>query len=107
LNFEELLESLGIRHRFVTKESMNIYPNVPATWLPEWCKKGTHGDEQLARYPEDYKVRTRMGNWYSRLWITDEYRTSGVKISDAIKPSPVGTSVVMLWSARSNDILLL
>ena len=38
----------------------------------------------------------RMGKWYSKLWITDEYSTSGVKISEAIKPPPVGTSVVML-----------
>ena len=98
LNFEELLESLGIRHRFVTKESMDNYPNVPAMLLPEWCK---------VSFPKDGKVLTRMGKWYSRLWITDEYSTSGVKISDAIKPSPVGTSVVMLWSARSMDILLL
>jgi len=106
LNFEELLESLGIRHRFVTKDSKDNYPNVPATLLPEWCKKGTD-DFGLVYFPEDYKVRTRMGKWYSRLWITDEYSTSGVKMSEAIKPPLVGTSVVMLWSARSMDILLL
>jgi len=104
LNFEELLESLGIHHRFVIKESMDNYPNVPAMLLPEWCEKGTAG---LVYNPERHKVQTWMGKWYSKLWITDEYSTSGEKISDAIKPSPVGTSVVMLWSARSMDILLL
>jgi len=25
-----------------------------------------------------------MGKWYSKLWITDEYSTSGVKIFEAI-----------------------
>jgi len=72
--------------------------------LPEWCEKGTEDDE-LVYFPEDHKVRTKMGKWYSKLWITDEYSNSGVKISDAIKPPPVGTSVIMLWSARSMDIL--
>ena len=106
MNFEELLESLGIRHRFVIKESTDNYPNVPATLLPEWCNIGAC-NLSLAYWPKFYKVQTWMGKWYSKLWITDEYSTSGVKISEAIKPSPVGTSVVMLWSARSNDILLL
>jgi len=89
LNFEELLESLGIRYRFVIKESKENFPNVPATLLPKWCKRGI-GVNSLD------KVWTRMGKWYSKLWITNEYSTSGVKISDAIKPPPVGTSVVIL-----------
>ena len=87
MNFEELLESLDIRHRFVTKESKDNYPNVPATLLPEWCKKGRYDNcgrlNGLVYAPERHKVRTRMGKWYSKLWITDEYSTSGVKISDA------------------------
>jgi len=106
LNFEELLESLGIRHRFVIKESTDNYPNVPATLLPEWCKKGTD-DVGLIYFAKIHNVQTRMGKWYSRLWITDEYSISGVKVSEAIKPPPVSTSLVMLWSARSMDILLL
>ena len=74
---------------------MNNYPNVPATLLPKWCKKGTDNGN-LVYYPERHKIRRRMGKWYSKFWITDEYSTSGVKISDAIKPPLVGTSVVML-----------
>ena len=90
-----MLESLGIRHRFVIKESKGNYPNVPATLLPEWCKIGTD-DDSLVHDPKGKKVQTRLAKWYSKLWITDEYSTSGMKISDAIKTPPVGTSLVML-----------
>ena len=86
---------MGIRHRFVIKQSKKNYPNMPATLLPEWCKKGTD-DLSLVHRSKYHKVLTRMGKWYSRLWITDEYSTSGVRISDATKPRPVGTSAVML-----------
>ena len=68
---------------------------MPATLLPEWCKRGTD-DHKLVYSPKDHKLQTRMGRWYSKFWITDEYSTSGVKISDAMKPPPVGTSVVRL-----------
>jgi len=102
LNFEELLESLGIRHRFVIKESEENYPNVPATLLPEWCKIWAN-DYFLVHYPENHKIWTRMGKWYSKLWITDEYSTSGVKISDAIKQPPVGTSVVTFVSLHDSN----
>ena len=93
-----MLESLGIRHRFAVKPK-TCYPNVPATLLPEWCKKGV-SDKRLVKSPDKHKVRRRMGKLYSRFWITDEYRTSGVKISDAIEEPSVGTSVK--FSARSN-----
>jgi len=95
LNFEELLESLGIRYRFVIEKSEENFPNAPATLLPKWFKRAI-GVNRLVVTPDTHKVRTRMGKWYSKLWITDEYSTSGVKISDAIKPPPVGTAVVML-----------
>ena len=62
MNFEELLESLGIRHRFVTKESMDNYPNVPAMLLPEGCK---------VSFPKDGKVLTRISQWKSFLTWTD------------------------------------
>ena len=39
LSFEELLDSLDIRHRFVKNESDTSFPNVPVTLLPQWCKK--------------------------------------------------------------------
>ena len=102
LSFEELLESLGIRHRFVKKESTKSYPNAPMTLLPQWCKKKGVDEEILAADPDEYypgrlgKVRKWIAKQYSKLWITDDYSTSGVRISEAIKPPPVGTSVVML-----------
>ena len=102
LSYEELLESLGVRCRFVRKLKTH-YPNVPATLLPLWCKSGT-SDHDLV-YPDRddeqsklSKVRKKMAKWYSKLLFTDDYSTSGVKIYDAIKQPPVGTSVVMLSS---------
>ena len=94
LSFEELLESLGIRHRFTIRQSNGNYPNVPVTLLPQWCKGRTCDDDIV--YADDdegrsAKVRKCIARWYSKLWITDEYSTSGVKISEAIKPPPVGT----------------
>ena len=84
LDFEELLAFLDIRHRFVRKDSKENYPNVPRSLLPQWY-------DLFA----SYQVQTKLAKWYSTLWVMDEYSTSGVKIVDAIKPLPVGTSVVM------------
>ena len=107
LSFEELLESLGCRHRFAIK-SKECYPNVPATLLPQCCKRGSTDDILVdeAEIESDLgrpaKVRKWIAKWYSKLWITDEYSTSGVNISEAIKPPPVSTSVVMLRTQSSS-----
>jgi len=98
LSFEELLESLGIRHWFAIKPKTH-YPNMPVTLLPQWCKGGT-SDQDLVSYPDVYetgrlaKIRKWVAKWYAKLLVADEYSTSGVKITDAIKPPPVGTTSV-------------
>ena len=100
MSLEELLESLGIRHRFAIKPKA-CFPNVPVTLLPQWCKRGIR-DSDLARNYHRYdkgrlpKVQKWIAEWYSKLWITDEYSTSGVKISDAIKPPPVILMIFIL-----------
>ena len=76
------------------KQSKTHYPNVPVTLLPRWCKRGT-SDSLLVHNAEHAKVRKKMAKWYSKLWVTDEYKTSGESVSDAIKLPPVGTSIVM------------
>ena len=91
LSFEELLESLHLRHRFVIKQSKTFYPNVPATLLPQWCKRGAT-DKEFAEDAEFGKAQKRVAKWYSKLFITDEFSTSGRNISDAIKPQ------VLQWS---------
>ena len=85
LSFEELLESLHLRHRFVIKQSKTFYPNDPATLLPDLCVKFGTAPERVAK-------------WYSKLFITDEYSTSGRNISDAIKPQVLQHSYVMIKS---------
>ena len=88
-----------MRHWFAIK-SMTHYPNVPLTLLPQWCKGGA-SDYQLADNRDRYdkgrlpKFRRSIAKWYSKLWITDEYSTSGEKIADAIKPPSVGTAVIL------------
>lgn len=82
------------------------YPNLPVTLLPQCCKRCAK-DCNLVPSPVDqeqrpekqvlaWKIREWTANfrksiakWYVKLWITNEYRISGVKVSDAIKPPPV------------------
>ena len=93
LSFEELLESMGIRQQLVCKLKTR-YPNVPATLLPVWCRSGTSDRDLIYCDDEERKlskIQRKMAKWYSKLWFTDEYSTSGVKISDAIKSPPVSS----------------
>ena len=102
MSFEELFETLRIRRRLshlnlFKPETQKHYPNVPVTLLPQWCKGST--EDGCWVNPQNRKPRKRdrfrkwIAKWYSKLWVTDEYRTSGVKISDAIKPPPVSISI--------------
>ena len=92
---------MGI-HRQLVSMLKTHYPNVAATLLPLWCRSGTsdhdlvypHGTSDYILVYEESKlwsVRRKMAKWYSKLWFTDDYSTSGGKISDAIKSPPVSS----------------
>ena len=95
LSFEEILESLGIRHRFTIEKSNGNYPNCPVTLLPRWFNRGTSDFELVFPAEHEKGRRTKVRKWIARLYanllIREEYSTSGLSISDAIKPPPVGT----------------
>lgn len=102
MSFEELLDTLRIRNLIETNPKIwTHYPNLPITI--QRCAK----DCNLVTSPVDqeqgperqvlaWKIRKWTANfrkliakWYVKLWITNEYRISGVRVSDAIKPPPV------------------
>ena len=93
LTIEEMLEFMHLRHRFVIKESEELYPNAVETLLPNWLKASKTNDT-LARMPEDKykrpeKVRRWIGKQYAKWVISDDYSASGVNICDRIEKPQV------------------
>ena len=107
LTCEELLESrpvkklfsfLHIHHWYAIQKSRKLYPNIPETLLPQWCKRGGD-DEDLANSLTNGtsdKARRWVAKRYAKWWITDDYRTSGVNICDKINPPQVLSCYMMI-----------
>jgi len=101
LTCQELLESqpikklfdvLHIYHWHAIQMSATLYPNVPETLLPKWCKGGKN-DWELVSPSEGKKKSDRARSWiakrYAHWWISDDYSTSGVNICNKINPAQV------------------
>ena len=84
---------MHLRHRFVIKESEELYPNAVETLLPNWLK-GSKTNDTLARMPQDKykrpeKVRRWIGKRYAKWVISDDYSASGVNICGRIEKTQV------------------
>ena len=93
LTIEEMLEFMHLRHRFVIKESEELYPNAVETLLPNWLK-GSKDNKDWAEMPEDkYKRPEKVRRWiakrYAKWGISDDYSASGVKICNQIEKTQV------------------
>ena len=105
LTIEEMLEFMHLRHRFVIKESEELYPNAVETLLPNWLK-GSNTNYDLALMAEDDyekpdKVRRWIAKRYAKWGISDDYSASGVKICNRIeKPQVCCYNMVSLVHCR-------
>ena len=98
LTCEEVLESRPIKklfdilhiHRWnAIPKSEVLYPNAPETLLPVWCKGGKSDEEWTTYQNKSDSARSWIAKQHAKWWISNDYRTSGVKICNKINPAQV------------------
>ena len=93
LTIEEMLEFMHLRHRFVIKESEELYPNAVETLLPNWLKGSKDNVEWALMAEDDYEKPDKVRRWiakrYAKWAISDDYSASGVKICNRIEKAQV------------------